>query len=300
MVALLAHGGALFHEDVGRGENRHGVVVAERLQELELVEARHVALRQIDHGIDHARLGARLLAEGGDGVAEPLAQLGQLSRRKRDADCGGVPAELRAEILARGADQVEQVDVVVGAARTARLVALDGEDDGGALVLARDARRDDALHALVPSLAPDDDDRLVVELGLKRLLDSLGELGLDLAPLVVDGLEARGEVLGLFELVAHEQVERNGRVPHASRGVQARDQRERELGGGDLLGEHVADGAQREQAHARMLVDLSDAVGDERAVLALQDHEVGDGAQSGDVRELAPQVRLPEPCTEQA
>ena len=152
------------------------------------------------------------------------------------------------------------------------------------MVAVGDAARDDALHALVPALTADDDDRFVVEFGLERRLGLFGELGFDLAPLVVDGLEARGEVLCLFELVAHEQIERNGRVSHAARGVQARNQRERELRGGDLLGEHVADGAQREQAHARMLVDLSDAIGDERTVLALQDHEIGNGAQRGDVR----------------
>ena len=54
-------------------------------------------------------------------------------------------------------------------------------------------------------------------------LGDLGELGLDGATLVVDALEALRLLVGLLEVVGEQKVERQLRVAHAARGVQARD-----------------------------------------------------------------------------
>ena len=52
--------------------------------------------------------------------------------------------------------------------------------------------------------------------------------------------------------------------------------------------------AQRRDAGARARAHAREAVGDERAVLVEQRHDVGDGAERGEVGELAPGVRVPE------
>ena len=178
-------------------------------------------LAQVHRRGDLARVLEGLLRELGQHLVEALAQRRQVCRGQRDAHRARVPAEARGEVGAP-LDGLKQVDRAHRASRAACDVALDGEKQRGHVVAVDDAARHDTLDTLVPALAAHDDDaaaRIRLAHAGERIL---GERGLDVAALLVDGLELRGEPPGLHGVALEQQVEREGGVGHAPGGVEAR------------------------------------------------------------------------------
>ena len=95
-----------------------------------------------------------------------------------------MPAEAN-EQVGRRFNRGEQVHAANASPRPACLVAVDGHKDARHAVDADEPARDDALHALVPALARNDERALAVVDFRGLDLRDLGELRLDGAALVV-------------------------------------------------------------------------------------------------------------------
>ena len=187
---------------------------------------------------------------------------------------------------------VEEVDLADRAARAAGDAVLDGEEDGRDVIAVDDAARHDALHALVPTLAADDDAAASLVGPLDLGHGGLGERGLYVAALGVDLLELARKDGRLRWVVGEQQVKGHVRRAHAARGVQARDDGEGQAVGrdlGDVLARRRREGHQAgpgDPAHAR------EALCHQGAVLALEQHHVGERAQRGHVGVVEPEVGL--------
>ena len=155
-----------------------------------------------------------------------------------------------------------------------------------------DAAGHDALHALVPALTRYDHRAATVVGGLGCGKGGLGELRLYLAARVVDLLKAGRQDGGLGGVVGVEQVEGHVGGTHAPRRVEARHQREGQGVSRDLRDVHARRGRKRHDAWARGAPHVRDAVGHQRAVLALQQHHVGDGPEHGHLGVATPQLGL--------
>ena len=225
--------------------------------------------------------------------AQALREQGQPVGGKRHADRRLVPAEAREDVRA-ALHRLEQVDLAYAAAAAARLAVLDGEQQARHAVDADEAAGDDALDAFVPTLARHHERALAVVLLRGLGLRDFRELRFDGAALVVDALEALGAAHRLVVVVGEQKVERGLRVAHAARRVDARDEREAEVGGGDRLAGRPARAQEGGDAGARRGVDAFDAVGDQRAVLVDHGHEVGHRPQRREVGVAAPEVGVAE------
>ena len=160
------------------------------------------------------------------------------------------------------------------------------------MVEAHDAARDDALDAFVPPLPAHDDDAPTFVGGFDKRVRVVKQLALDGTALAVDVLKAHGDALGLLRVALHEEVERDGRVVHPTRGVHARDE-----GEGQIVGRHLGEVATCLHGKCRKArvfhpAQARDALGHKRAVLTGEQHHVAHRAQRGDVGVLAPQVGL--------
>ena len=113
----------------------------------------------------------------------------------------------------------------------------------------------------------------------------LQRLRLDLAALVVVGVEARCELRGFLRIVGGEQpgAEIGGADPAA--GIDPRPQNETEMVGVDRHG-HAADRRQRAQPGIAPLPRDPDALRDKRAVDPGQRDDVADGAERDQVEPL--------------
>ena len=182
-----------------------------------------------------------------------------------------------------------------GAPAAARFVAVDREQQARHPVNVDEAARDDSLDALVPTFARYHEHALAMVHFDGFGARNFGKLRLDRAALVVGGLELGGELAGRVEVVGHQQVERDLRIPQPSGGVEPRDDREAEVGGVNGLPRHARLAEQGRQARARRRVHAVQAIGHKRAVLVAHGHEVGDGAQRGKVGVRTPKMRVSEP-----
>ena len=146
----------------------------------------------------------------------------------------------------------------------------------------------------MPPLARNDERALTVVDFRSLHLRNLGELGLDLAALVVESLKLGRQAVRLVEVIGHEQVERQVGVAHAPCSIEAWDEREAEVCAGERLANRSRRFEQRSDARARSLVHHLDALDHERAVLAEHRHKVGHRAKRREVNEIAPKVGLAE------
>ncbi len=146
----------------------------------------------------------------------------------------------------------------------------------------------------MPARSGDDNEGLAGKALFQKRLDVLCKLSFDLAALAVDGIELACELLSTSHVVREHEIESHGGIPHAARCVEARYQREAQLGGRDVLRARTADGGELCDASARVGVDAANAIGDESAVLTRQVHEICDGAQRGEVSQVAPDIGLAE------
>ena len=291
VVLLRAHRTAVRQRHVARQVDGHGMLLPEGGELIELGHAVQGELVEPHARVDvHERMERPLrqvVQEGGEAALE----LRQVLRGQRHSHGRSVAPEPR-EQIGRALHRLEQVHLAHAAARPARLVAVDGEQQAGHAVGVHQAARHDALHALVPALSRHHERALaVVDLCGLGLRD-LRKLSLDGAALVVHGLQLGCQTLGLGQIVGHEQIERQLGVPHAAGGVEARNDRKAEVRGADGLVGRAARGKKRGDARTRGGVHARDAVGDERTVLAAHGHEVGHGAKRSEVGVVAPQVRL--------
>ena len=160
------------------------------------------------------------------------------------------------------------------------------------MVATGDAARDDALDALVPAPSGDDDDPLPVIVRLHLRQGLCRKARLSLATARVDLLEPQRERPGLKRVIRHQEVEGHLRLTHAASGVQAWYERERQQVRADPR--EVRAGRRRELDDAGPIrgSHAADAVGNEGAVLSLEEHHVGDGAQGGDLGVAPPELRL--------
>ena len=192
-------------------------------------------------------------------------------------------------------DRLEQVDVAHAAPRTPCLpVFVDGEQDDRHAVRTHQPACDDTLHALVPAIAGNHQSPLA-RVGFNRLLHrDLHQFGLDGAPAVVDTLQFL-RLIGRFpEIIGKQQVQGYLGIAHAARGIEARDDAEGKRYRGNGLVQNACAAQKRRDAGPGRLVHARDAVCDERTVVALHGHEVGNGAQGCKVGVFAPEMGLPE------
>ena len=237
-------------------------------------------LRQLLHiGVEALSEGLQIFGGDGDAHGRPMA-----------------PEALR-EIRDR-LHRLEEIHVAHGAPRAAGLVAVDGEQERRHPVGVHEAGSHDTLHALVPALAGHDKRPLAVVDPAGLLLRDVRQLRLDGAPLVVHVLQGLGHGATLAVVVAHEQIERQIGIAHAPGGVQARDEGERQVRGRKRFAGLARGGQKRGDAGARIGVHASEAVGHKGPVLVAHGHEVGHGAQGGEVGVAAPQMRKAQAAAE--
>ncbi len=265
----------------------NGVFLAERRESIQLFHVFVRQLVQVDAGVYLDERVEVVLGQGVHVGAQALGELRQVLLRQGHAHGGFVPAEARGQVRHR-LHGLDQVHLPHAAPRSARLVALDGEQQGRHAVGVHQAAGNNALHALVPVLPRHHQGPLPVvdfrSLGLRYF----GEFGLDGTALVVHRLQAGGQAACRGVVVAHEQVERQLGVTHAPGGIETRNQRKAEVGGGKLLAGRARRPDERGDAGARGGVHAQDAVGHERAVFPLHGHEVGHRAQRCQIGERAP------------
>ena len=162
------------------------------------------------------------------------------------------------------------------------------------MVAVHDAACHDALDALVPALAANNNHAATVPGGGHLRERLLGEGRLYLAALPVDVLELPRKHRCLGGVARHEQVDCHVGGAHATGRVEARDDREGQRVRGDLRDILTRAGRKGHQAGTRGPSQPLYTVGDDGAVLGRKLHHVREGAQGGDVGVRAPDVRLPQ------
>ena len=289
MVARLAHNGAIAHRDATGGEQRHLVALAKRLEHADLADGVDVELGETHGGGNLAAILEVLRRELREDGTQTLAQRIEVLGRAGHAHRPGMPAESDEQVRAL-LDRLEEVHGAHRATRSARDAVLDGEQERGNMVAIDQATGDDALDSLVPALAAHDDHAAAVVGPLGNRLRLLGQLRLDGAALLVDLLEGGREARRLLGVAGHQQVERERGVGHAARGVETRDEGERERVGGYGRKVRAGDGGEGHIARPRGGAHMRDAVRHESAVFGGERHHVAHRSQRRHLGESPPQV----------
>ena len=117
-------------------------------------------------------------------------------------------------------------------------------------------------------------------------LGVVAHAGLDGAPLAVDLVEQRRELERTRRVVGEQALDAERHVGEATRGVQPRADREAEVACARLFRVAPRDGEQRRDAglHATG-ADALEPLRDEAAVVAVEAHDVGDGAERDEVEQ---------------
>ena len=282
MVLLGADGARVDQGHVAREELRHGVFLAERREHVEHGDGFKRQLVKFDARV-HLHHGAEVaLGKLVHVRAQALGERVEVLRRQGHAHSRLVPSEAR-EQVGRGFNRLEQVDGADRATRAPRFVAVDGEQKRRNAVGVHQAARDDALDAFVPPLARHDEGALaVIHLG-SLVLGDLGKLRLDGAALIVDAFELRRELARFVEVVAHQKIERELRVAHATSRVQAGNEREAEVARRQRLAGRPRRAEQRGDAGAGARVHARKPFRHQGAVLPHHGHEVGHRPQRGEI-----------------
>ncbi len=200
--------------------------------------------------------------------------------------------------VGEGLHRREEVDASDRPTGTVRDSVAYGEEQRRHTEAVHEARRDDSLDAFVPSLVSHDQDPAAPPGSLRERRGRLGQIGLQLLTLAVACVELEGEYLGLCEVVGEEKIESSTRVAHAPRSVEARREREGDSVGGEFVRRRTGNGTEGDDARAGVGAKTLDAVGDEDAILPQKRHQVGDGAQSGKVGVVPPEIGSPKPLAE--
>ena len=291
VVFLNAHGMTGKQAHVARQKTRRGVRAAERRQTRERLDVLQRKLPQLDLRLN---LNLRMETVFGKRIhvfAQTVREFIELRRGKRNAHSAAVAAKAGEQIGTR-LYGLEQIHAAYASTRAACFVAIDGEQNRRHAVFIHQTRGDNALHALVPAFATNHERTLAMVDFRSRLFGALRKVLLNAAAFVVYLIEFGGKALRLFEIVGHQQIERQIGIAHAARCVQARNERKRQPRRGNLLVTRMAHVDKRLNARTRIFVHALQAIGDERAVLVAHGHKVGDGSQGREIGVFAPQMRL--------
>jgi len=144
----------------------------------------------------------------------------------------------------------------------------------------------------VPTFAANHERALAVVDFRSCFFGALRKILLNASALIVYLIELGGKALRLFEIVGHQQIERQIGITHAACGIQARNERERQPRRGYLLVAGVAHVNKRLDAWTGIFVHALQAIGNERTVLVAHGHKVGDGSQRRKIGVFAPQMGL--------
>src|SRR5689334_10065570 len=189
----------------------HGLEVAEpvRRHALEPVHELEVTLRDEHVGVDleprHEAVGARALAHE---RLETLAQLGKPAAFDRQPG-GECVTAVREQQIGASVEQPREIESRQAAPRSPAALTVQCHEDRGALEALHEPRSDDADHARVPRLRPEQDRRTIrvreFRFDLARRLDQRQLVVL--ATLAVVLLEAFGAVARLAGLAREQQAE---------------------------------------------------------------------------------------------
>ena len=291
MLAGFAHHGAIAHCHALGRQQRHLVALAKRLKAGDLLDGLNIQLGEVNGGGNLVGvlkvLGGKLGQHGRKATTE-LVELGRLDGH---AHRTRMPAATNQQIGAT-LDGVEQVDLAHRATRTASDTVFDREQQRRHVITVGQAARHDTLDALVPALATHDDGATAI-IGLLDLRHGIArKLGLDLAALTIDFLELGGKRARFDRVAGKQQVERQLGIGHATRGVQAGNERKRQAIGRNGRKVGLGKCGKRDITGAGRHAHLLDALGDQCAILGRERHHVGHGAQRRDLYQRTPIRRL--------
>ena len=182
----------------------------------------------------------------------------------------------RNDELAAGVERRDEGDAGnTATAPLAEAVFVDPDDEGGAVVLLRDARGDDADDAGMPAARTDDDG--VAALRRRQTLDdAFGLLAgrefefLSLAVLTVEGL---GEETGLGGILTEQQIERGHGGVEPTRGIESRPELEADVVSADRTRD-PGDGLEGDEAGMDRALKLSETAAGEEPVFRLERDDV--------------------------
>ena len=216
---------------------------------------------------------------------------------QRQAGRHGVAAEAAHHVrrlLRHEVQRVAQVHAFDRAAGTAQLrLAGARERDGRAMELLLHARGDQSDDTLVPVLVEQADGACRLDgVGIQRGERIELHVALDVAALAVQLVQLLRQLERALEAVGRQALDAHRHVGQASGGVDARADREAEVHRpcrAGVLARHLE---QRRHAGVQPAVaDPLQALRDEDAVVAVEAHDVGDGAE-GDEVEQRVELRL--------
>ncbi len=168
-------------------------------------------------------------------------------------------------------------------------VLADRDDDRRPAGLLLEPPGDDADHARVPAGRGDQDDRAVA-LGAAQFLGRLAHRGLDRPPFLVEPVELGGDAPRFLRILGGEQAHAEVRLADAAAGIDARAEREAEIGAGRRPRQPRRLG-QRGEADIAAPRHHLQPLRDEGAVEAAQLRDVGDRAERDEVEQVD-QLRL--------
>ena len=128
----------------------------------------------------------------------------------------------------------EQIEAPIAPGGGLAPVAVHADQEGGAVVLLRQAGGHDAHHALVPGL-PCQDDGLGLGIRPQHFGGLLIDHSLHLLPLPIEPAEIRCQSLGLVGVLGQKQLQRLIHLAHPAGGVDPGRQQIAHRGGGDRL-----------------------------------------------------------------
>jgi hypothetical protein len=209
-----------------------------------------------------------------------------------EAGGGGVAAVLEdhagqaAVHQIQGVAQVQAGDGAAGAAQQA--VAGVGEDEGGAVVAFLQARGQQAHHALVPARVEQDDAGAVGDLDAVQQGQGLVlHFRFDAAPFPVELVQFAGQGQGMIAVGCQQTFDAQAHVGEAAGGVEAGADGEAQVlaaGPGEGAAGHLEQGLDAGPGLA--LADAGQALGHQQAVVGVQPHHVGHGAQGHQVQQV--------------
>ena len=173
---------------------------------------------------------------------------------------------------------------------------VEANDNGRTMELAAEPRGDDADHAVVPSVATDDEG--AVAFGIENFADlfqgRLKDFLLEFLALAIARIEFARQSPRLTCVLGEQQFQRRLRRIEAPRCVESRAQAESHVPRGNRRHDR-ADFHERAKTDPFCLAQARESVSHENAVLAAQRRQVADDAHGNEI-EIIAQIGFPSPC----
>ena len=288
MLLLPAHhlaGAIVIH--LGGAEHWFLVARTERREAFQLVLQRLGDVLEVDDGIDvQESLGLLRHDMLLHVLLESLPELLHLVPSQRESGSIGVTTEVDEQVTAT-LDGGIHIKSRHASSRTRSHVAVSGEHDGRTEVDFRESGGDDADDTFLPSLVIEHDAGVVL-LALQSRYDAVGFLGhllVDVLALFVVFIDMFRHADGGREVSLHQEVNAELTILHTSRCVDARTYLEDDVAHRDLSSIESADVDDGAQAHARIGVELLQAMEGKDAVLVGHRHDVGSDAYGTEVEQ---------------